>query len=130
MANPSTSGDPRCIPFMELKTQVTVIQSLMEHEQLQIAKECSQLNVLFQSQVQILTWGNWPAQQRSLLQSIRVEMHKQLRLLTTDLMFLQAAKQAETQAQRRQEVCDRLTNLQGYCDAIIKLAEDPAPVEQ
>lgn len=125
MANPATDGDPRRIPFLELKTQVNVVQQLLNGEQDQIPAACAQLSHLFQAQVQGLDWADWPVQRRSLLQSIRVEMHKQLRLLSTDLMFFKAAKQAETLAQRRGEIGDRLTNLQGYCDAIIQLAEAP-----
>ena len=125
--NPSVDGDPRCLPFIDFTAQIHVIQQHMTGKPAQVAAECTQLNRLFQSQVQVLDWEDWPVQRRSLLQSIRVEMHKQLRLLTTDLMFWKAAKQAETLAQRQREIGDRLTHLQGYCDAIIKLAEEAAP---
>ena len=127
MDNSSPNGDPRCIPFLELKSQAHAVEQLMDGEQAQIPKACAQLNHLFQSQVQSIDWEDWPFQQRSLLQSIRVEMHKQLRLLATDLMFLKAAKQAATLEQRRRDIGDRLTNLQGYCDAMIKLANETDP---
>lgn len=130
MATPPTDGDPRCLPFLAFTTQINVIQEQITGDQAQVPAECAQLNRLFQSQVQAMDWEDWPVQRRSLLQSIRVEMHKQLRLLVTDLMFLKAAKQAATLEQRWRDIGDRLTNLQGYCDAIIQLSEEKATGEQ
>jgi hypothetical protein len=53
------------------------------------------------------------------VQSLQTEINKQLRLLSTDLMFLQTARLAETIAQRQQQMGDRLTILQRYCEAIL-----------
>lgn len=129
MANSSPGGAPSHLVFLDFKTQINIVQRLMQGEQTQISAECAQLQHLFESQVQELDWEDWSVPRRSLLQSIRVEMHKQLRLLSTDLMFLKAAKQVETLEQRRQDIGDRLTHLQGYCDAILKLAEETSPHE-
>jgi hypothetical protein len=52
-------------------------------------------------------------------QAIYVEINKQLRLLKTDMLFLQSAKQAATQAQRVQQMRDRLTLLERYCEMIL-----------
>lgn len=46
------------------------------------------------------------------------EMSKQLRLLDVDIMFLGGARQAATMEARVKTICDRLTTLLGYCEAI------------
>jgi hypothetical protein len=51
--------------------------------------------------------------------AIQVEINKQLRLLKTDSLFLRSAKQSTTQDQRLQQMRDRLTLLERYCDMII-----------
>ncbi|MBW4561436.1 MAG: heterocyst frequency control protein PatD [Mojavia pulchra JT2-VF2] len=56
-------------------------------------------------------------------QSYRTEISKQLRLLEIDVMFFQGARQASTVQARLQTICDRLTTLMQYCDAILQLQE-------
>lgn len=53
------------------------------------------------------------------LHAIHIEMHKQLRLLATDVMFLQTARQPLTRQQRQAQMRDRLTLLQRYCQAVL-----------
>jgi hypothetical protein len=53
------------------------------------------------------------------LHSFQVEINKQLRLLNTDLMFLQTARLSVTQSQKRQQIGDRLTLLLRYCEGIV-----------
>jgi hypothetical protein len=55
-------------------------------------------------------------------QSYNTELHKQLRLLATDVLFLGSARQAATVQQRQAQLRDRLTILLRYCD--ILLGED------
>ncbi len=130
MPNSSNSVDPRCSLFVELKQQAQTVEQCLPGEQSQMASALAPLQAFFQDKVQALTWDDWPPERRSLLQSLRVEMHKQLRLLNTDLMFFRTAKQPATLAQRRRDMGDRLTNLQGYCDAILKLAESAEPHDE
>lgn len=54
----------------------------------------------------------------------QTEIHKQLRLLGTDLTFLRAARQANTINQRRAQVGDRLQTLINYCDALLQVNRD------
>ena len=54
-------------------------------------------------------------------QSYQTEMSKQLRLLQIDIMFFQGARQASTIKDRIDALCERLTTLIGYCDAILKM---------
>ncbi len=58
-----------------------------------------------------------PANQR--LQSLQVEIAKELRLLQMDSLFLQTAKQSETIQRRRTQVELRLKTLLRYCDIVL-----------
>lgn len=64
-----------------------------------------------------------PTSQAVRLQSYQTEINKQLRLLNTDLLFWQSARQSATQQQRQAQAQDRLTLLLRYCEAI--LGEEP-----
>ncbi|HEY9630155.1 MAG TPA: heterocyst frequency control protein PatD [Coleofasciculaceae cyanobacterium] len=52
-------------------------------------------------------------------QSFQVEINKQMRLLKTDLMFLQTARLTITQSQRQQQMGDRIVLLLRYCEAVL-----------
>ena len=54
------------------------------------------------------------------LHGIQVEINKQLRLLKTDCLFLQTAKQADTRGQRLVQMRDRLKLLQSYCAMLLE----------
>ncbi|MEN9206894.1 MAG: heterocyst frequency control protein PatD [Gloeomargarita sp. GMQP_bins_120] len=55
--------------------------------------------------------------------SLAVEIHKQLHLLKTDVLFWQAARQPITQAQRRQQMQQRLQLLQSYLDQLAGMGD-------
>lgn len=52
-------------------------------------------------------------------QSYYTEINKQLRLLSMDVMFLQASRQTATSQQRQQQMSDRLERLLSYCEALL-----------
>jgi mannose/cellobiose epimerase-like protein (N-acyl-D-glucosamine 2-epimerase family) len=52
--------------------------------------------------------------------AIQVEINKQMRLLATDLLFLQAARQPTTASQRQQQIGDRVEMLLRYCVAVME----------
>ncbi len=82
-------------------------------------------NLQKQFQSEILPLENYSPQivpeQMQRLRSLQVEMDKQLKLLAMDALFLQAARQATTVAQRQQQMSDRLTYLQRYCEGVLDL---------
>ena len=60
------------------------------------------------------------------------EIHKQLRLLGTDVTFLQASRQPATAASRQTGAIARLDTLIGYCSALLQKnsdASEPAQVQ-
>ncbi|MCU0547076.1 MAG: heterocyst frequency control protein PatD [Oscillatoriaceae cyanobacterium Prado104] len=52
------------------------------------------------------------------------EIHKQLRLLATDVTFLQASRQPATAASRQKGAIARLDTLIGYCSALLQKNSD------
>ncbi|MEB3338521.1 MAG: heterocyst frequency control protein PatD [Leptolyngbyaceae bacterium] len=80
----------------------------------------AQLQQLFQNQIlsSEANSSDQPDDQR--VQSYQVEINKQLRLLSTDLTFLQAARKTATAQQRQDQIRDRLTLLMTYCDALLE----------
>jgi hypothetical protein len=61
-------------------------------------------------------------------QSYLTEIHKQLRLLGTDVTFLQASRQPATATARQTAAIARLNTLIGYCGALLPkyAASEPA----
>jgi hypothetical protein len=52
-------------------------------------------------------------------QSLQTELRRELRLLTTDMMFLGSSRQPETKDARLQSIGDRLEKISGYCQAML-----------
>ncbi|HEY9747750.1 MAG TPA: heterocyst frequency control protein PatD [Allocoleopsis sp.] len=75
----------------------------------------------FQGQILGLSWENDPdAHLEQRVQSYQIEMNKQLKLMGTDVMFLQAARQSSTAQQRQVQISDRLNLLIGYCNVLLQ----------
>ncbi|MGB3492123.1 MAG: heterocyst frequency control protein PatD [Elainellaceae cyanobacterium] len=60
-------------------------------------------------------------EQASRIQSIHTEMNKGLRLLNTDIVFLNTAKQPTTIQQRQKQIGDRLQSMRQYGEAALSL---------
>ncbi|MDX1976391.1 MAG: heterocyst frequency control protein PatD [Pseudanabaenaceae cyanobacterium bins.68] len=60
-----------------------------------------------------------------LLLPYSVEIHKQLRLIGSDLSFWQVARQAQGRSQRQDQISQRLKLLFGYCESMIEQLSPP-----
>lgn len=60
--------------------------------------------------------GQW-----GMVQSLHTEVHRQIRLVATDVGFWRAARRTETVQQRLGQVGDRLETLRQYCDGMLKI---------
>lgn len=85
-----------------------------------------QVQQFFQQQVGPLELAELESAIAPRVQAVRTEMQKELRLLTMDVMFLQAARQSATQQQCQKQLGDRLEKLAGYCQVLVA-AERSAP---
>lgn len=59
--------------------------------------------------------------------SLQTELHRELRLINVDLMFLENSHVAVTKDQKRREIGDRLTRLEQYCTQILSLIDGDKP---
>lgn len=75
---------------------------------------------LFQQQILSLNLSDLAADEPR-VRSYQTEINKQLRLLEIDITFLQAARQPGTATSRQTQILQRVQNLLGYCDGILKL---------
>lgn len=108
--------------FQEFQQQLHQIQTLMADEEISpVNLRTSVLKIvqLFQQQICSLELNGGDLAGE--IQAIQTEINKQLRLLETDVIFLRAARHANTIQQRKQQACDRLTILQRYCDAVLAI---------
>lgn len=86
--------------------------------------EVRQLQDFFRAHILSLPMDGFTPAMQHWVQSYQVECDKQLRLLSLDVMRLQAARQPATLVQRWQQVGDRLGTLQQYCAAVLEKAEE------
>ena len=99
-------------PYLDLQTRLQRLET--PDPSTPLTAQISSLQQWFQQNF-LASDGDRPDSEQSLL----VEIHKQLRLLATDAAFLQTAKTPQTQQQRQQQIRDRLTTLNRYCDHLL-----------
>jgi len=73
----------------------------------------------FQERVASLTAEGIDPSLVSRWQSVQTEIHKQMRLLTVDLTFLQASRQLSTREQRQKQIVSRLQTSIDYCQMLV-----------
>jgi hypothetical protein len=78
------------------------------------------LQQLFKSQITSLSADDIPADYASRWQSFQTEIYKQMRLLETDVMLLQASRSSATSLARASNVCERIKTLIQYCEALLE----------
>lgn len=86
-----------------------------------------QVQEFFQTQIldsnsEAIAQGNTSSASEASILAYYVEINKQLRLLESDLVLLQAARNPATFEQRTKQASDRLNMLVGYCDALLTIA--------
>jgi hypothetical protein len=78
------------------------------------------LQTFFQTHVRMLDLDQLDPAVAHQVQSFNVEIDKQLRFLSMDMMFLQVAMQPSTAKQRLSQMGDRLTLLLRYCHGLLE----------
>lgn len=116
--------------YRELRAQFEELRHRGDGESLEVASlktGVDRAQQFFQSQVLPISGSGLDSAEGSRTQSYHTELHKQLRLLATDVLFLGSARQAATRQQRQAQIRDRLATLLRYCD--ILLGEDSHPAD-
>ncbi|MGQ4648322.1 heterocyst frequency control protein PatD [Lyngbya aestuarii] len=80
-----------------------------------------EIKKFFKSQIANLNSDELAPDDASRWQSVQTEIYKQMRLLETDMMLLQAARSSTTSLSRQKIVKDRINNLVQYCQALLLL---------
>jgi cell division septum initiation protein DivIVA len=108
-------------PYQQLKQRVEDLRETLtrstDSSTLKIA--IAALQTFFQTEIWNLSLQNLDPNLEHQVQSINVEIDKQLRLLNMDGLFLQAARQENTVKQRKQQASDRLLLLIQYCNGLL-----------
>lgn len=79
---------------------------------------------LWQTRLAHATGDHFPAALENQWRSLHTEIHRELRLLNMDLMFLGRSRQPTT---KQKAVGDRLNRLNKYCDKILNLDAQDTP---
>lgn len=79
------------------------------------------VQLLFQCQISALSAEDFAPEHAPRWQSLQTEIYKQMRLLETDMMLLQASRSSATSQRRVLSVRDRLNTLIQYCEALLQL---------
>lgn len=78
------------------------------------------LQQLFKSQIASLSADDIPPDYASRWQSFQTEIYKQMRLLETDVMLLQASRSSATSLSRASNLSSRINTLIQYCEALLE----------
>ncbi|WP_293336132.1 MULTISPECIES: heterocyst frequency control protein PatD [unclassified Microcoleus] len=109
--------------YEELQQALEQLQRTVAEDNLDraaLAIEYKKVQQFFGNQIMRVPSAELDASEPPPEQSYLTEIHKQLRLLGTDVTFLQVAKQPATASARQTAAAERLNTLIGYCGAVLQ----------
>jgi hypothetical protein len=118
--------------YQELQQALEQLQKTAAQDHLDraaLAAEYKKVQQFFGNQIMRADSGELEPSETPPEQSYLTEIHKQLRLLGTDVTFLQASRQPATATARQTAAMARLNTLIGYCGALLPknyAASEPA----
>ena len=105
--------------FQQALEQLAIAARAGEPDGAKLAKSSEDLQQFFQLKILSLASDDLAPSALPSVRSYQTEMHKQLRLLATDMMFVRASRQTATLEERLSQVRARLQTLIGYCEKLI-----------
>jgi hypothetical protein len=84
-----------------------------------VSEQIQQVQQVFAEQIATLSGEEFDPAIAMRWQSLQTEIHRALRLLATDLLFLRSSQKAATAEQRLANVRDRVEKIIGYCQVLI-----------
>ncbi len=105
--------------YHHFQQMLHLLQMQLQSDRPQLQESLTAAQTYFREQILSLDPETLESADAARIYSFQVEINKQLRLLSTDLMFLQAARLSTTQRQRQQTIGERLTLLLRYCEGIL-----------
>jgi hypothetical protein len=108
--------------YRELQQKLEQVQQAIatdDGDRAALQQQVRDIQQFFQSQVMSLPMEEVDPSVVSRVQSFQTELHKQIRLLVTDTMFLASAKQSATVQQRQQQIRDRIEKSISFCHVLV-----------
>lgn len=108
--------------FITLLTEFKnfLLTSANKVEQMQIKQHFQDLQSCFNQNIAGLNSENLEPELIPRWLSVQTEIKREFKLLTTDILFLAAARQNTTQEERKQSISDRTSKLIDYCQIMLK----------
>lgn len=106
--------------FQQVLGQLRKIVTAPELEVTDLREHFQEVQQLFQNQIVSISADDIAPDFVSRWQSFQTEIYKQMRLLETDMMLLQASRSSATSASRKVSVSDRLNTLIQYCQTLLQ----------
>lgn len=78
-----------------------------------------EVEAIFQHQILSVRLDELNCNAIALIRSAQTEIHKNLRLLNTELVFLSTSRQAQTTARRLEKIQEKIQDLIGYSQGVI-----------
>jgi hypothetical protein len=111
-------------PYHQLQNQLQNLSDNLGDYQRQPGALISQgqgLVTFWQAELASLTGDDLAPEICGQWRSLHTELYRGLRLLNTDLLFLQGSRTASTQTEKQRQIQTRLAQLRQYCQGIIDL---------
>ncbi|MBD2580022.1 heterocyst frequency control protein PatD [Oscillatoria sp. FACHB-1406] len=86
-----------------------------------LSEEFTAVQQLYQEKIVTLSHQGIDFASAPRYQSLQTEIHRTLRLLQADLLFLKAARKSDTVLERQRTCLQHVKQLIGYCSAILNL---------
>ncbi len=113
-----------------LRQHLTKLQGLLDDRPINkqsLLQVSQQLAALWQTELVHWEGQGLSSEQYGRWRSLHTEIHRELRLLNVDLLFLQSSRSLAGVQQKQQQIGDRLRKLLQYCDLILNLEPNDIP---
>jgi hypothetical protein len=116
--------DVYCQRYLKFTALLSAMRQSLETEDALLIKQALQaVQQFFGVEILGLPVDELSESCRGKVRAYQTEIHKELRLLTTDLMFLGVSRSKATVVSRLAGVKERITLLERYCEAVLSLQE-------
>lgn len=108
--------------YQKFLASLTTLKDQIMVEEIDLSRLSQDFQVvqeIFQNQILELTTGGLENSVVSSWQLIQTEIHRTLRLLGTDFLFLQSSRERKTEEQRLEAMLNRIEKLIAYCQVLI-----------
>lgn len=109
--------------YQNLLTSLEDLQHITttpDFESTSVKKSFQKLQKIYEAEVLVLSKESLDMAIAPRWQAIQTEIHRAFKLMALDIMFLSSSKKAITSQSRLNNLSDRLSQLIGYCQILLK----------